>query len=57
MLLYSATTLLAALLPVAEGRGENPDGGGGVLTIVLVILAMIVVIGAVLTLIARKTRG
>ncbi len=57
MLLYSATTLLAAVLPLAEGRGENPDGGSGVLTIVLVILAMILVIGAILTLIARKTRG
>ncbi len=55
--MLDASNLLAALLPVAAGRGENPDGGSGVLIIVLSIVAAIVVVGAILTLIARKTRG
>ncbi len=46
-----------ALLPLAVGQGENPDGGSGVLIIVLTIVAVIVVIGLITTLIARKTRG
>jgi len=53
----SASSLLAALLPVAVGQGENPDGGSGVLIIVLTIVAVIVVIGAIVTLVARRTRG
>ncbi len=53
----SASSLLAALLPVAAGRGESPDGGSGVLIIVLVIVAVIAVIGAIVTLVARRTRG
>ncbi len=57
MLVERASNLLGALLPLAVGRGENPDGGGGVLIIVLSIVAAIVVIGAILTLVARKTRG
>ena len=47
--------LLAVLLPLAEGRSENPDEGGGVLLIVGVILLLAVVIGTVWTLIARAT--
>ena len=50
-------TLLATLLPMAAGRGENPDGGSGVLIIVLTIVAVIVVVGTILTLVIRKTRG
>ena len=57
MFLDSAARLLAALLPLAVGRGENPDGGSGVLIIVLSIVAVILVIGAILALVARKTRG
>ena len=51
------SNLLATLLPLAVGRGENPDDGSGVLIIVLSIVGAILVIGAVLTLVARKTRG
>lgn len=47
--------LLAVLLPLAEGRSENPDEGAGVLLIVGVILLLVVVIGTVWTLIARAT--
>jgi len=57
MLVDGTSNLLAVLLPVAVGRGENPDGGSGVLIIVLAIVAAIVVVGAILTLVARKTRG
>ena len=47
--------LLALLLPIAEGRSENPDEGGGVLIIVgLIVLAVVVVVTA-WTLIARST--
>ena len=52
-----AASLLATLLPVAVGRGEDPDGGSGVLIIVLSIVGAILVVGAVVTLVARKTRG
>ena len=48
-------TLLAVLLPLAEGRSENPDEGGGVLVIVGLIVVLAVVIGTVWTLIARAT--
>jgi len=57
MLLDAASAFLGALLPLAAGRGESPDGGSGVLIIVLSILAAIVVVGGILTLVARKTRG
>jgi len=45
MLVDGASNLLTALLPVAVGRSENPDGGSGVLIIVLSIVAAIVVVG------------
>ena len=48
-------TLIALLLPLAEGRSENPDEGGGVLLIVGLIVLLAVVIGTVWTLIARAT--
>jgi hypothetical protein len=57
MSLDSASEFLAGLLPMAVGRGEDPDGGSGVLIIVLSIVAAIVVIGAIVTLVARRTRG
>ena len=57
MPLHAAFSPLVALLPVAAGRGENPDDGSGVLIIVLTIVAVIVVVGTILTLVARKTRG
>ncbi len=43
------------LLPLAEGRSQNPDEGGGILVIIGVIVVAILVIGAVFTLIARGT--
>jgi hypothetical protein len=48
-------TLLTVLLPLAEGRSENPDEGGGVLLIVGVIVLAVVVVVTVWTLIARAT--
>lgn len=57
MLIDSVSTLLVTLLPLAEGRGENPQGVGGVLIIVLAIVTMVLVVAAILTLIARRTRG
>ena len=48
-------TLIALLLPLAEGRSENPDEGGGVLLIVGLIVLLAMVIGTVWTLIARAT--
>lgn len=51
------TSSLAALLPLALGEGNNPDDGSGILIIVLVIVGVIVVVGGILTLVARKTRG
>jgi hypothetical protein len=51
------TTLFAPFLPLAAGQGANPDGGSGILIIVLTIVAVIVVVGTILTLVARKTRG
>ncbi len=47
--------LLAILLPLAEGRSENPDEGGGVLLIVGLILLLVVVVVTAWTLIARAT--
>ena len=57
MLIDATSSLLATLLPLAAGRGDNPDEGSGVLLIVLVILAAIVVVGGILTIVARRTRG
>ena len=57
MLTDATSSLLATLLPLAAGRGENPDEGSGVLIIVLVILAAILVVAGILTLVARRTRG
>ncbi len=57
MLTDATSSLLATLLPLAAGRGENPDEGSGVLLIVLVILAAILVVAGILTLVARRTRG
>lgn len=50
-------SLFAFVAPLAAGRGESPGGGSGVLIIVLAIVAAILVIGTILTLVARKTRG
>ncbi len=47
--------VLTLLLPLAEGRSENPDEGGGVLLIVGLIVLLAGVIGTVWTLIARAT--
>jgi len=49
--------LLAAVFPLAVGRGEEPDGGSGIAIILISIVAAILVVGAILTLVARKTRG
>ena len=53
----AAVNLLASLLPFAVGRGNDPDSGSGVLIIVLVIVGAIVVIGTILTLVHKRTRG
>ncbi len=47
--------LVTVLLPLAEGRSQNPDEGGGVFIIVGVIVLLAVVVGTVWTLIARAT--
>ncbi len=47
--------LVTVLLPLAEGRSENPDGGGGVLVIVGLIVLLAVIIGTAWTLVARAT--
>ena len=57
MSLDATSSLLTALMPLAAGRGENPDDGGGILIIVISIVAVILVLGTVLTLVVRKTRG
>jgi hypothetical protein len=43
------------LLPLAEGRSQNPDDGGGILVILGVIAVMVIVILTAWTLIARAT--
>ena len=48
--------LLNTLL-LAASRGNSPDEGSGVLIIVLTIVVMVLVIGTILTLIARRTRA
>ena len=57
MLIDATSSLLATLLPLAAGRGDNPDEGSGVLLIVLVIRAASLVVGGILTIVARRTRG
>ena len=57
MTLDGLLNLVATLAPLAVGRGNDPDSGSGVLIIVLSIVAAIVVVGGILTLVARKTRG
>ena len=47
--------LVTALLPLAEGRSENPDDSGGVLIIGGVIVRGVVVIATAWTLVARAT--
>ena len=47
--------LLTMLLPLAEGRSENPDGAGGILIIVGLIVLLAIIVGTVWTLIARST--
>ena len=48
-------TLLTILLPIAEGRSENPGTGGGILIILGIIVLAALVIGTAWTLIARVT--
>ncbi len=47
--------LIITLLPVAEGRSQNPSDGGGILVILGVIAVMVIVILTVWTLIARAS--
>ncbi len=47
--------LLTLLLPLAEGRSENPDEGGGVLIIFGLIVLLAVIVGTAWTVIARAT--
>ncbi|MDP8943638.1 MAG: hypothetical protein M3N16_05915 [Actinomycetota bacterium] len=51
-------TILAIALAATDGpgRGENPPGAGGILTIVGVILLAVLVVGALLALFVRRTR-
>ena len=53
----ASLNLFATLVSLAAGRGENPDDGSGILIILLTIVAVIVVVGTILTLVVRKTRG
>ena len=48
--------MYGALLLLAQGRGDDPDGGIGVLVIVGSILLMAAVIGAVAALMIRRSR-
>ena len=48
-------SLLTVLLPLAEGRSENPDEGGGVLLIVGLIVLLVIIVVTAWTLIARAT--
>ncbi len=43
------------LLPIAAGRGSNPDEGTGVLMIIGIIVLVIVVIGTILFAVTRLT--
>ena len=50
--------MTASLIQFAEQAGSNsPDGGSGVLIIVISIVVAVLVVGGILTLVARKTRG
>ena len=46
---------ILTLLPLAEGRSQNPDDGGGILIILGVIAVIVIVILTAWTLIARAT--
>ena len=46
---------ILTLLPLAEGRSQNPDDGGGILVILGVIAVRVIVILTAWTLIARAT--
>jgi hypothetical protein len=45
--------LLALLLPLAEGRSQNPDDGGGVGLILGILLVLVLVIGIAWFLVGR----
>ena len=45
--------LLALLLPLAEGRSQNPDEGGGVAVILGIVVLVVVVIGTAWFLVGR----
>ncbi|MEJ7790272.1 MAG: hypothetical protein WKF29_10360 [Thermoleophilaceae bacterium] len=50
--------MAATFIQIAEQSGSNsPDGGSGVLIIVISIVVAVLVVGGILTLVARKTRG
>ena len=51
--------LLTFLLPLAEGRGENPGGGGGILVIVGIIVALFwsLLLGIIIALIGLIAFG
>lgn len=44
------------ILLIAQGRGEDPDGGAGVVLIVALVLLTVATIAAVWTLVARRSR-
>jgi len=46
---------LELLLPIAEGRGGDPDKGGGILLILGIIVLVIVAIATILFLVTRVT--
>lgn len=48
---------LQAVLDVAAGRGNNPDGPGGVLIVVGVILVVVALAGTGVWLAQRRGRG
>ena len=48
-------SVLDILLPIAEGRGSNPDEGAGVLLIIGIIVLALVVVGTILFLVTRLT--
>ena len=48
-------TALEILIPIAAGRGEDPDGGAGVLLIVGIILLAVLTIATILFLVTRAT--
>ena len=46
---------LDLLLPIADGRGADPDEGAGVLLIIGIIVLALVVIGTILFAVTRLT--